>query len=166
MYVFDPKVKISVIKYIIQPLIAMIAILIPLIFLDVLHETAIIASLGATAFVVFSRPHSKFSQPRRLFGGYLVGIGVGVILWYLCRLLSSSTILSEKFLLIFLGALAVGFSIFVMVVTDTEHAPAAGIALGLVINRWDYLTLIFILSSVSLFFFIKKLLKSKMIDLV
>ena len=166
MYIFDPKVKINVIKYIIQPLIAMIAVLIPLIFLDVLHETAIIASLGATAFIIFSRPQSKFSQPRKLFGGYCMGILTGIFCWHLCKILSFTVFFNEKFLLIFLGALAVGLSIFLMVITDTEHAPAAGIALGLVINRWDYLTLVFILSSVSLFFLIKKLLKSKMIDLV
>jgi CBS-domain-containing membrane protein len=166
MYIFDYKIRENLFKFILQPLIAMIAVLIPLIFLDVLHETAIVASLGATAFIVFSRPQTKFSQPRRLFGGYIVGIGVGIVFWFLCKILSSWTFFSEKFLFIFLGALAVGFSIFVMVATDTEHAPAAGIALGLVINRWDYLTLIFILSSVTLFFLIKKLFEPKMIDLV
>lgn len=166
MYIFDYKIRENLIKFILQPLIAMIAVLIPLIFLDVLHETAIVASLGATAFIVFSRPQTKFSQPRRLFGGYGVGIAVGVVFWLLCKFFSSWGVFSEKFLFIFLGALAVGVSIFVMVATDTEHAPAAGIALGLVINRWDYLTLIFILSSVTLFFLIKKLFEPKMIDLV
>jgi membrane protein implicated in regulation of membrane protease activity len=62
--------------------------------------------------------------------------------------------------------LAVGIAIFLMVITNTEHAPAAGIALGLVINEWDWQTIIFIISAVILFAVIKRLLKAKLIDLV
>lgn len=53
----------------------------------------------------------------------------------------------------------VGFAIFIMTVTNTEHAPAAGIALGLVINRWDYLTIIFIIVAIIWMASIKIVLK-------
>jgi len=39
---------------------------------------------------------------------------------------------SETTTLVLFGAIAIGFAIFIMAVTNTEHAPAAGIALGLV----------------------------------
>jgi len=35
-----------------------------------------------------------------------------------------------------LAALTVGLSIALMVVTDAEHTPAAGAALGLVVHGW------------------------------
>ena len=165
MRIVDPKVKNNLSKYVFQSLLATVAILLPLIFLDVLNETAIIASLGATAFIVFVRPQTKFSQPRRLFGGYFVGILVGCLFCFLSQCILFHTLLGQKWSLVIFGALAVGLSIFIMVTTDTEHAPAAGIALGLVINDWDYLTLFFIVSSVILFSLVKRLLISKMIDL-
>jgi len=65
-----------------------------------------------------------------------------------------------------LGAVAVGMAIFIMVATDTEHAPAAGIALGLVLNDWDYKTIIFILVAVVLFSVMRKILKPKLFNLI
>jgi hypothetical protein len=53
-----------------------------------------------------------------------------------------------------------------MAVTNTEHAPAAGIALGLVINRWDYLTIIFIFLAILWLVGIKILLKKYLMDLI
>jgi len=41
---------------------------------------------------------------------------------------------NQKTFLVIFGAISVGFSVFIMAVINTEHAPAAGIALGLVIN--------------------------------
>lgn len=52
-----------------------------------------------------------------------------------------------------------------MVISDTEHPPASGIALGLVINEWSYLTIIFVISGVLILFFVKKGLRSFLIDL-
>ena len=40
---------------------------------------------------------------------------------------------------------SVGLSIFVMVVTDTEHPPAAGTALGLVVGGWSLSAVLFVL---------------------
>jgi CBS-domain-containing membrane protein len=38
----------------------------------------------------------------------------------------------------------VGLAIFAMSITDTEHQPAVGIALALVLNPWNGLTLLVI----------------------
>jgi hypothetical protein len=53
-----------------------------------------------------------------------------------------------------------------MVATDTEHAPAAGISLGLILNDWDYTTIIFIIISITLMTLLRKALKPKLIDLI
>jgi hypothetical protein len=52
-----------------------------------------------------------------------------------------------------------------MVITNTEHPPASGIALGLVINEWTFHTIIFILVGVFVLFLVKRFLGSILIDL-
>ncbi|HHE04885.1 MAG TPA: HPP family protein, partial [candidate division WOR-3 bacterium] len=64
------------------------------------------------------------------------------------------------------GALSVGISLFLMAITDTEHPPAAGMALGLVINTWDYNTLLFIVGAVVVMYSVKRILRPLMVDLI
>jgi CBS-domain-containing membrane protein len=40
------------------------------------------------------------------------------------------------------GAAAVGLAIFLMVITNTEHPPAGGLALGVVLAEWDTVALV------------------------
>lgn len=49
---------------------------------------------------------------------------------------------------ILFGALAVGLAIFGMVITHTEHPPAAGVALSLVVRPWGANTLLFVATAV------------------
>ena len=44
-----------------------------------------------------------------------------------------------------MAVVSVGVSIFVMVVMDTEHPPAAGTALGLVVGGWALSAVLFVL---------------------
>ena len=166
MNIIDNKAKKNLGRYIFQCGIATAAILLILIFLNVLTNTAIIAALGATAFIVFTMPKAYASGPRPLIGGYLIGIIVG------CAFSLLSTL---RFVLPFFitritsytifGALAVGIAIFLMAVTNTEHAPATGIALGLVINDWDYSTVFFVFTAVLFMVGLKELLRPILIDL-
>jgi len=72
---------------------------------------------------------------------------------------------TEMSLIVF-GAIAVGLSIFIMAVTNTEHPPAAGIALGLLINKWDWMTIIFILFAISWLTGVRKILNPYLMDLI
>lgn len=148
MNIIDKKIKGNVSHYIFQCLLATSILLIALIFLNVLTETAIIASLGATSFIVFAMPRSYSSSPKRLIGGYTIGISIGVLCYYIGSLLNPSSLLipfTTREVPIFFAAIAVGLSIFLMTITNTEHAPAAGIALGLVINQWNVNSVLFII---------------------
>jgi CBS-domain-containing membrane protein len=167
MRFFDKKFRKNIDKYIFQCVLATCTILAVLVFLNVLTETAIITALGASAFIVFTMPNTYSSDPRRLIGGYLVGILVGMICLYFSTIEVISTFfMTQKMTLIIFGAIAVGIAIFVMAITNTEHAPAAGIALGLVINEWNYLTLILIISAIVWLVSVRKLLKPYLIDLI
>lgn len=164
MRILDEKLKHNLSRYIFQGFLATLAIFIILLFLDVLKQTAIIASLGATAFIVFTTPRRYSSEPRSLIGGYIVGILSGLLCYYISKVYCNFFADIEILYIVF-GSLAVGLSIFVMVITDTEHPPASGIALGLVINDWNYITIIFVVSGVLILYLVKTLLRSFLVDL-
>ena len=79
MRFFDKKFRKNVHKCVFQCVLATLTVLAVLVFLNVRTETAIIAALGASAFIVFTMPKTYSSDPRRLIGGYIVGIIVGII---------------------------------------------------------------------------------------
>ena len=160
MRIIDKKFKHNVAGYILQCSLATLTILVVLVLLDVLTQTAIIAALGASSFIAFTMPAHDVSKPRFLIGGYLVGTSVGCF----CHLLSlspwmASMFVSPRISSIVFGALSVGLAIFLMVITDTEHPPAASVALGLVLNKWNYLTIVSILCGIILLSTLKWLLK-------
>ncbi len=163
----DKKFKTNPLKYIVQCFLATLTVLAVLLFLDILNETAIITALGASAFIVFVMPTQYSSDPRRLIGGYFVGLIVGLIFHFISILtIFDSLIENQTTLLVIFGAISVGSAVFIMAVTNTEHAPAAGIALGLVINNWDYLTIIFIIIAIIWMASIRIILKQYLMDLI
>jgi CBS-domain-containing membrane protein len=64
------------------------------------------------------------------------------------------------------GALATGLAMFLMVVTKTEHPPAAALALGLVLNEWTLLTLVVVIVGVIALSICKQLVLPILMDLL
>jgi len=162
--ILDEKLKQNFLKYILQCTLATLTILAVLFFLDILTETAIITSLGASAFIIFTMPKMYSSHPRRLIGGYIVGLSVGIICFLILNF-EEYFFIDEKTMLILFGAISVGFSIFLMAITNTEHAPAAGIALGLVINEWNIMTIFFIIGAILWMASVRIVLKKYLMNL-
>ncbi len=158
---FDAKFRRIPGHYIVQCLMATVAIMVVLALMDVVEQTALIASLGASAFIAFTMPQAHVSEPRYLVGGYVVGLVVGVAFGLTFRWLPLPAEAAwREGAEIVLGGLAVGVAIFIMVLTNTEHPPAAGIALGLVVNQtWDVVTLAVILSAIVSLCLVKWLLR-------
>jgi len=113
-------------NYIFQSFLAVLTMFLVLSFLSLEH-VAIIASIGATAFIVFAMPKNLTAKPRNVIGGHLVGLISG----FLCTLIPhpSFSAISYPF--------AVGLSIFIMVATDTEHPPASGTALDVAVTGFS-----------------------------
>jgi CBS-domain-containing membrane protein len=168
MKIIDQKIRKNISNYIFQCLLATGILLSALLFLNVITETALIASLGATSFIVFAMPKTYASSPRRLIGGYSIGIITGIICSYLGSILHDTSLLNalipHESPIVF-AAIAVGLSIFFMTLTNTEHAPAAGIALGLVINQWNLQSILFIVVVMLMMAIIHHLLHPYLIDL-
>ena len=72
----------------------------------------------------------------------------------------------KRFFIDIAAAISVGVGIFVMVVTNTEHPPAAGTSLGLVFYGFDWTSIIFILLSALLLSLVRVALRPKMINLL
>lgn len=111
-------------SYLLQSALATAAIFIIFHVLS-MQQVVIIASLGATAFLTFALPTAYTAQPRNVIGGHLIGVLCGSAFAWL------DTVVNLHDPVIY--SLAVGVSIFLMVATDTEHAPAAGTALGIAV---------------------------------
>ena len=165
MKLFDAKLARNKGRYIGQCLLATASAMVVLLVLDAMSNAAIIASLGASCFIAFTMPHGAISSPRYLVGGYVVGLAVGTGCYWLGRMpLPDGWLLVHHDVLF--GALAIGLATFIMVVTNTEHPPAAGVALGLVLQEWSLLTVVVVLVGIVLLSLIKRLLKPLLVDLL
>jgi CBS-domain-containing membrane protein len=142
--------------YVLQSLFATVAIFIVLYFLS-LQNAVIIASIGATAFIVLAMPDYVTAQPRNVIGGHLVGLFWG----FAFSLVPHAATIVD--LVCYL--LAVGLSIFTMVVTDTEHPPAAGTALGVAITGMSPNVLVAVLLSIVLLSLMHRFFKPYLRDL-
>ncbi|MFH1847723.1 MAG: HPP family protein [Candidatus Omnitrophota bacterium] len=167
MRLFDKKFRGNITGYVLQCCLATLAILVILIFLNIIKYPAIVASLGASCFIAFTMPHTRASKPRALIGGYMVGVIAGTICHFISEASLTVQILHDyKMTHIALAALSVGLAMFIMVITDTEHAPAAGLALGLVLNEWDLYSVAFIVFGIITLSVTKELIKPALKNLV
>jgi len=153
-------------RYLLQCTLASVVVLILLLILDTVTQTVLIAALGASTFIAFAVPRSLQSEPRYMIGGYLVGILVGSSIGTLSASIHYSDIVTAHVAMIVFGALATGLAMFVMVITKTEHPPAAALALGLVLNEWDFLTLVVVIVGVIAISIFKRLVLPILMDLM
>ena len=165
--ILDPKFRLHKRRYLAQCLLATLAVFTVLSLLDALHQTVLVAALGASAFIAFTMPHIEASRPRYLVGGYLVAIVVGCSASGAAGIAANSVPVAAIGLVpVACAALATGVAMLIMVCTDTEHPPAAALALGFVLNDWDPLTALTVFSGVVAIALIKESIKGAMIDLL
>ena len=117
-------------SYVLQSFLAGMTTLVILLALS-LENSVVIAALGASAFIVFGRPFDLTARSRNVIGGHMLGFLVG----------SACCLLPEEpaFASLLSYALAVGLSVFIMVVLYMQHPPAAATALGVAVqgSSWE-----------------------------
>jgi len=160
MGLVDSKFRGQEAHYVGQCLLAALSVLAVLIILDAITNAAIVASMGATAFIIFALPESAASRPKVVLGGYLIGLAVGAGCYGLAQLAVTDHAAVTKLLGIACAAFAVGLTIFLMTVTNTEHAPAAGVALGLVIQQCNWRVIAVVLVGAVVLCLAKRALRS------
>ena len=123
------------------------------------HHAVSISSIGAMAFIVFSMPKSYSSKSGRIIGGHIIGFIVGCIF-------SIFPYIDLLFFAALWYGLAVGVSFILMSITDTEHPPAIGTAVGMTIVGYSHTVAIGISLSILILVLIHKQLKPYIQDLV
>ncbi len=118
----DNKFKKHWKHYLLQILLATLILL----FLTLIlgrEKVVTISAMGATSFILFAMPTSAPAQTRNVIGGHLVGLMCGGLFYF-----TALPFFMEY-------SLAVGIAIFLMVILNVEHPPAAGTALAVAINE-------------------------------
>ncbi|MCP4639238.1 MAG: HPP family protein [bacterium] len=164
MKLLDAKFRGNKGRYIAQCTLASMVVFVILHVLDAAENAALVGSLGASAFIVFAVPQAESSRPRFLLGGYFVGICCAAVCYGLCLLSVHAPFIHQPSAPLF-AAVSVGMTIFIMVMTDTEHPPAAGVALGLVLNM-NLGSLLVVVLGILCLSAIRALLKPMLINLV
>ena len=153
-------------RYILQCTLAGAVVFVLLLLLDAVTQTVLIAALGSSTFIAFAVPRSLHSDPRHMIGGYIVGIFSGCLMAILNTAVDLADLMSAHAAIIVFGAVATALAMFIMVVTKTEHPPAAALALGLVLNEWNLLTLVVILAGIVSLSMLKRLVLPILMDMI
>ena len=143
-------------NYIYQSLLATVVIFIILLLLNMEHAV-VIASIGASAFIVFTMPRNITAAPRRVIGGHIVGFICGSAFAFIPH----PTMLPA----IIIYSLAVGTTVFLMVALDVEHPPAGGTALGVAITGFSVSVMIAVLTSIIVLSLAHRFFKKYLKDL-
>jgi CBS-domain-containing membrane protein len=166
MKLLDDKFKVNYKRYIFQCTLAAAVTFVIFLFVDIISSMIILASYGATAFIAFTKPWGYAARPRNIIGGYLVGSVVGVLIHSLHIVVFNSHIfINHNLLLLISSAVCVGVTSIILVITDTEHPPAVGMALGLIINEWSFFSILITLCAITALTIAKEILKPHLIDL-
>ncbi len=136
---FDPRLAGRGRTYAFQSLLATLSLLVILVVTDVFLNVAIVVAMASTVFIIFVVPDSVAATPRKVIGGHLAGVAAGSLVAAIIGIPEiASAVESSGALFSAIAALTVGFSVALMVVTNAEHPPAAGAALGLVVEGWSW----------------------------
>ena len=154
---YDIKIKLYWKNYIYQSSFAAVSVFIIFLILTIEHAV-VVASIGSTAFIVFSMPNSIAATPKRVIGGHMIGFLSGSLIGIIAH--------GPAFYLALVYAIAVGVTLLGMVVADMEHPPTAGTALGIAMTGYSREAAMAIMTSVVILALIHKLARPYIKDLV
>ena len=95
-------------QYLVQSALAGVTLWLAIIMLDLATKGIIIASLGATMFILFATPHRKSSQGRYVVGGYVMAGIIGLVIGLLSGFFQNAEILPVILNTRSMGAVAAG----------------------------------------------------------
>ncbi len=150
--------------YLVQSLLAGLALVGILIAEDALTNGAVVAAVASSVAIVFFVPHSVASRPFRLIGGHVSAIAAALCTVGIMMLLPDA-VASNQFVIHGLQGASLALVILFMTITNTEHAPAAGTALGLATSV-PINSVIFILSSAVIISIVRIILYRRLHNLI
>lgn len=140
-----------------QAAIAFVASCVIMMLID-LENQVMIASVGATIFIMFAKPCSDTAQPRHVISGQVIGLLSGIA-W---TFIHYNTYVGDVFA--YSGAVATTF--ILMSLTDTDHPPAAGTALSITFSGIDIKAIIYLIISIIILTILHTILRKRLKDLL
>ncbi len=164
-FLFDKNLRPRLKNYLFQCSLATLSLVVILLVENTLFSAAIVVSIASTAFTIFVFPNSVASTPRRVIGSQIVAILSGSLIFAILHISAVESVAADVQLVTNVAAaLAVGLGILMMVATNTEHPPAAGVALGIVIDPWQWSAIVFVLAGALALSIVRIILRPKMIN--
>ena len=152
--------------YIVQATLASLALLAILLIEQGVSDGIIVVTIASSTATVFVVPHSIAASSRRVVGGHVVSVLVGLLLWGALNLVSGDANAASNLQIDIFGAAAVGLSVLVMATTNTEHPPAAGTAFGIIVGGFSFTFIAFILTAAVILSLVRALLRDRLQNLL
>ena len=152
--------------FVFQAALATVVMLAILTFVQSLSSAAIAAGLASSVVGIFIAPSNQTARIRSVVGGHGVALALGSLFSALLFFGPVQSFLLETELLLNLGyATAVGAAMLLMAITNSEHPPAAGTALGMASREFDILIFLSIIGAVALLAVMKLAIRPYLRDL-
>ena len=149
-----------------QAILATAVMLAVLTFVHSLSSAAIAAGLASSVVGIFISPSNRTARIRSVVGGHGLSLLLGSAFSVLLFLGPVEGFVLEMPVMHDISlALAVGVAMLFMAVTNTEHPPAAGTALGMASREFDILIFLSIIGAVALLAVLKLALRPYLRDL-
>lgn len=152
--------------FVFQAVLATAVMLAILTFVQSLSSAAIAAGLASSVVGIFISPSNQTASIRSVVGGHVVALMLGSLFSFMFFFGPVESFLADAELLRNLGyAFAVGAAMLLMAITNTEHPPAAGTALGMASREFDILIFLSIIGAVTLLAVMKLAIRPYLRDL-
>jgi hypothetical protein len=162
----DPGFAGAPLRFVLQATLAAAVMLAVLAFVHSLSSAAIAAGLASSVVGIFIGPSNRTARIRAVVGGHAVALVLGSIFSAILFLAPVESFLSDRRILFDLSlATAVGVAMLLMAITNSEHPPAAGTALGMASREFDILIFFSIIGAVILLAVMKLAIRPHLRDL-
>ena len=166
----DKKIgrTVKLIAYFKQSIMATITMLVFFLtwhYFSPIHNQVIFSAIASSTFLTFISTNIYDSLARKIIGGQVIGILVGIGLWRLMHYFSAHFPAQENEIYIIFLSLSAGLSLFFMAIFNMEHPPGAGTAMAFVFKPLSPVTndVMFILICASILAIVHTLLKKHQI---
>ena len=152
--------------FVFQAALATVVMLAILTFVQSLSSAAIAAGLASSVVGIFIAPSNQTARIRSVVGGHGVALVLGSLFSVMLFLGPVQAFLMDAEVLRNLSyATAVGAAMLLMAITNSEHPPAAGTALGMASREFDILIFLSIIGAVALLAVMKLAIRPYLRDL-
>jgi CBS-domain-containing membrane protein len=126
-------------------------------------------ALASSTYIVFVTPHAANAEPRRIISGYFVSLLIGSVMRVILLKVNIQIVhisdIHSSHIFWTISAVTVGITILLMIMLHSEHPPAVGVSMVLVLHLENYAVLGVILLGAGLLALIGYMLKRWLIDL-